>query len=118
MRIDNILAKFVDLAEPDCPESCPLGGKGESTDAAEEVEVRWLIHPTPRNGRSAFCTAKEQARSPHETPVSKGCCSIENRRAFDVDIGTPAKAWQANFLVLPNFTDALTLGSNENSGLT
>ncbi len=41
---EDFLAVFVDLAEPDCPESCPLCGEGEASDAAEEVEVGWFIH--------------------------------------------------------------------------
>src|SRR5205085_2281015 len=37
------LAVFVDLAEADGSESCPLRGEGEATDAAEEIEMGRLI---------------------------------------------------------------------------
>jgi hypothetical protein len=39
---EHFLAVPVDLAEPDCPESCPLRCKCEAADAAKEVEVRRL----------------------------------------------------------------------------
>jgi hypothetical protein len=45
---EHFLAVFVDFAEPDCPESCALSGKGESADAAEEVEVGRFIHKVLR----------------------------------------------------------------------
>jgi len=36
---EDFLAVFVDLTEPDCPESCPLGCECEPADPAEEVKV-------------------------------------------------------------------------------
>jgi hypothetical protein len=40
---EDFLAILVDLAEGDGSESCPLRGKGKSSDAAKEVEMGWLF---------------------------------------------------------------------------
>jgi hypothetical protein len=40
--LEDFLAVFVEFDKGDCSESCPLSGKSESADTAEEVEVRRL----------------------------------------------------------------------------
>ena len=65
----------VDFAESDGAESCPLRGKGESADAAEEIEVGEVmgLHtgsqfpPRNRPARPA-CAASQTPPAPHSTP--------------------------------------------------
>jgi hypothetical protein len=43
MCFQDSLTEFIDFAERDCSESCPLGRDGESADAGKQIKVRWLI---------------------------------------------------------------------------
>ena len=46
---EDFLAVFVDFTEGDCPKSCPLCGKGESSDTAKEIDVcRFIFHGRKR----------------------------------------------------------------------